>query len=176
MIFLAKKEDDLFRLFKSTNNGESFEEVSVIPVDSNGRSYCNMIFDTENTLHFYSYNVNAEDKMDHAISRDCGKNWEVLEPCFVAKGIRNPQINYLDGVYILHARAGGVKGFVMYTSTDATHFDEGTMLIEKKDAYCFYSNNIVLEDEKGKYMLIQYSDTYDGSCRVNVWHQIVRIK
>ena len=174
--FLGKKEDDLFRLFKSTDNGESFFELSIVPIDTIGRSYCNMIFDTDDVLHFYSYNINAEDKMDHAVSRDNGQNWEVCEPCFVAKGVRNPQIGYLDGVYILHARAGQVKGFVLYTSEDGVRFDEGTMLIEKPNAYCFYSNNIVLEDEKGKFMLIQYSDTYDNCCRVNVWHQIIRIK
>lgn len=85
-------------------------------------------------------------------------------------------IRSFDGVYILHGRAGGVKGFVLYTSTDAENFDEGTMLIDKKDAYCFYSNNLTLTDEKGEFMLIQYSDTYDESCRVNVWHQVLRIK
>ena len=174
--FFGKKPDDIFRLFKSDDNGDSFFEVSSLPVESNGRSYCNILFYNKNRLHFYSYNSNAEDKMDHAVSEDFGKSWKVCEPCYLAKGIRNPQIGYVDGVYILHGRAGGVKGFVLYTSTDAENFDEGTMLIDKKDAYCFYSNNLTLTDEKGEFMLIQYSDTYDESCRVNVWHQVLRIK
>ena len=174
--FIGKKDEDKFVVFKSDDNGATFYQVSIVPVDAIGRAYCNMIFDQNDRLHFYSYNVNSEDNMDHAVSDDFAKSWTVLEPCYVAKGIRNPQIGYVDGVYVLHGRAGGVKGFVLYTSTDATTFDEGTMLIEKPDAYCYYSNNITLEDENGKFMLIQYSDTYDNSCRVNVWHQILRIK
>lgn len=173
--FFGRDENDKFRLFKSDDNGESFEELSVVPINSVSRSYCNIIFDTNNVLHFYAYNVLDEEHLDHAVSYDLGKTWELTKPCYLAKGVRNHQIGYLDGVYILHGRAGGLKGFVLYLSNDGINFDEGSLLVEK-ESYCFYSNNQVLEDEKGKFMLIQYSDTYDDSYRVNVWHQKVRIK
>ncbi len=174
--FLGKTDENKFVLLKSDDEGESFYEASILPTPGIERAYCAMIFDQNGALHFYGYNAAAEDYLDHAVSRDFGKSWTATEPSYIDKGIRNPQIGFVDGVYILHGRAGGVKGFVLYSSSDAVHFDSGTMLIEKPGAYCFYSNNITLEDEEGKFLLLQYSDTYDSSCRVNVWHQKLRIK
>ena len=60
--------------------------------------------------------------------------WEILAPCYLAKGIRNNQIAQ------------------------------------------YYSNNIRLRDEKGDFLLIQYSESYDGSARVNIKHVELRVK
>jgi len=68
-----------------------------------------------------------------------------------------------------------LKGFVLYTSEDGSHWDEGTMLVHKEGVSAYYSNNINLKDEKGNFLLIQYSESYDGN-RVNVMHQKLRIK
>lgn len=38
----------------------------------------------------------------------------------------------------------------------------------------FYSNNLNLTDEKGNFLLIQYSQPY-AFIRVNVWHLNLRI-
>ena len=173
--FLGKTEMHKYRIYTSHDNGKNFEEHSTVPFDTYGRGYGAMIFDQEGKLHVYAYNNAAEHRLDHAISSDLGKTWEVLTPCYLAEGIRNPQIAYIDGVYILHGRAGGKRGFVLYTSEDATCWDEGTYLVRKRDVAAFYSNNLNLTDEKGNLLLIQYSDSYAGE-RVNVMHQKLRIR
>ena len=179
--FLGKTPDHKYRIYISKDSGKTFEERSVVPFDTHDRGYCSMLLDKDEILHVYAYNLNAEEYMDHAISTDFGVTWTVVEPCFVAKGIRNPQTALIDDVYILHGRAGGVEGFVIYSSEDATHWDEGYMLVRNKDALAFYSNNLNLTDEKGNFLLIQYSDlykniTYETRCAVNVMHTKVRIK
>ena len=113
--------------------------------------------------------------MDHAVSYDGGKTWRNEGPCYLAKGIRNPQVGLIDGVYVLHGRAGGVKGFVFYTSPDGYHWDEGELLIRKEKVGAFYSNNLNLTDENGNFLLVQYSDSYKGN-RVNVMHMNVRVR
>ena len=40
----------------------------------------------------------------------------------------------------------------------------------------YYSNNINLKDEQGNFLLIQYSESYDGSMRVNGKHVRLRVK
>lgn len=185
--FLGKEPEHVYRIYKSDDNGDTWSELCVVPYPSTvGRGYCAMTFDKNDVLHAYAYNSEDEEHLDHAISRDFGKTWEVTEPSYVAKGVRNPQIGYIDGLYILHGRAGGVKGFVLYTSEDAVHWDEGHMLIDNLDAWCYYSNNITLRDEDGELMIIQYSENYDyppgeeiegrNSDRVNVMHTTLRIK
>ena len=67
------------------------------------------------------------------------------------------------------------KGFVFYTSPDGYHWDEGEILVPKEKVGAFYSNNLNLTDEKGNFLLVQYSDSYQGS-RVNVMHMNVRVK
>lgn len=173
--FLGSTGDHRYRIYKSTDNGKSFFEISMVPFDTKNRGYGAMLFDEAGVLHVYAYNLDAECEMDHAISPDGGKRWQVLTPCHVAKGIRNPQVALIDGVYILHGRSGEAEGFVIYTSEDATNWDDGTMLIYDKHAAAFYSNNINLKDEDGNFLLIQYSDQYKFAA-VNVMHQKLRIK
>ena len=175
--FLGSKPEHVYRLYRSCDNGESFHELCVVPFpDTTRRGYCSMMFDTNGALHAYAYNEACETEMDHVISYDCGVTWEVQKPCYLEKGIRNPQTALIDGVYILHGRAGDVKGFVLYTSEDASNWDEGTMLIEKPGAAAYYSNNLNLYDEEGNFLLIQFSDTYAQDARVNVKHMKLRIK
>ena len=98
-----------------------------------------------------------------------------MEPCYVARGMRNPQTAFIDGVYILHGRGLDWGGLVAYTSEDGYTWDEGTVIAEKR-ALAYYSNNINLKDEKGNFLLIQYSSPYAEDYRVNVMHQKLRIK
>lgn len=183
--FCGNDKNHLYRIYKSTDNGKTFEELSVLSFEPYGRGYGNMIFDSEGILHAYAYNVKSEKELDHAISRDCGKTWELLKPCYLANKIRNPQIALIDGVYLLHGRGGDLGGFVMYTSEDATNWDEGTILSDKTHVGAFYSENLNLKDENGNFLLIQYSDTYDKPnpnasspwcAKVNAMHIKVRIK
>lgn len=173
--FIGTTPEHVYRIYKSADNGESFEELCVVPIDGIGRGYGSILIDDDNVLHAYGYNVNAETEMDHAISRDFGKTWTLLKPCYLKEGIRNPQTAQIDGVYVAHGRAGDVKGFILYTSLDSANWDEGHYIHWKPGGACYYSNNLNLRDENGNFLLIQYSDAY-RSCCVNVRHIRLRIK
>ena len=179
--FLGKGLEHLYRIIKSDDNGKSFYEHSVVSFPSTeSRGYGNMIFTPENTLLVYVYNANDEVNMDCIKSDDLGKTWNNYVKCYVDKKIRNPQIGFLDGQYILHGRAGeseaGTGSFVIYTSLDGINWSQGEILVEGRPA-CFYSNNIVIKCADGKNrMLVQYSENYNDpapgkwSGQVNVMH------
>lgn len=173
--FWGANEEHQYRIYKSEDNGQTFTEVSVIPFDTLRRGYGAMIFDVDNRLHVYAYNESDESVIDHAISNDFGKTWVVLEPCTVSKGVRNPQIAFIDGVFILHGRSATWDSFVFYTSTDATNWDEGTEVIKTAPVGQYYSNNINLKDGEGNFLLVQYSESYVRS-RVNVKHMKLRVR
>jgi len=186
--FIGKTAENVHRIYKSTDNGKTFEELCIPPIDGIGRSYASMLFDSEDTLHIYTYNINAECEMDHAISKDFGKTWILCKPCHLEKGIRNPQTALIDGVYILHGRAKQQEGFVFYSSENGYDWDEGYFLVYRPNSACFYSNNLNLSDENGNFLLVQYSDAYNPPddptvevwflkyARVNVMHLKLRIK
>ena len=174
--FIGAKPEDVFRLYRSDDNAQSFYEVCVVPMDTTNRGYGAMLFDAEGRLHVFAYNGSAECEMDHIISDDEGKTWTLQKPCFMKEGCRNPQLALLDGVYILHARANGPNGFVLYTSENLQDWDEGCYIVEKKGAMAYYSNNLNLSDENGNFLLVKYDDTYRGAGVVNGMHTKVRIK
>lgn len=173
----ATSPDHVYRIYRSMDNGETFEEYSVLPIDPIGRFYGALLFDAEGKLHAYTYNESAEREMDHAVSGDNGKTWTKLAPCYLEKAIRNPQVALIDGVYILHGRSEGALGFVFYTSENACDWDEG-MLLNKWDYEIgqYYSNNLNLSDEQGNFLLVQYSETYNADYRVDVKHIRLRVK
>jgi hypothetical protein len=173
--FLGSDETHKYRLYKSFDRGQTFTEVSVIPFDTLRRGYGAMIYDTGNRLHAYAYNEADETVIDHAISTDDGATWTVEEPCFVDRGVRNPQIAYLDGVYLLHGRSASVDSFVFYTSTDATHWDPAIVAAKTLPFGQYYSNYLNLNDENGHFLLVQYSESYHRS-KVNVKHMEIRIR
>lgn len=178
--FWGTRDEHVYRIYKSTDNGQTFNELCVVPFKSTlGRTYGNMIITEDKQLIVYAYNVNDQEKMDYCISNDMGKTWIKTGLSYLKQKIRNPQVGCLDGQYILHGRAGedehGHGGFVLYTSKDGINWDDGKMLIENKSA-CFYSDNLTLKTPYGKNkMLVQYSENIndpgsDWSGRVNVMH------
>ena len=179
--FWGSKKEHLYRIYKSDDNGKSFYEHSVVAFPSTlGLAYGNMIFTQKDELIVYAYDSNDEFNMHCMISYDKGKTWSVSKKSFVAKKIRNPQVNILDGQYILHGRAGeneaGTGAFVLYTSSDGINWDEGKILVEGRPA-SFYSNNLVVKLPDGKNsMLVQYSENYNDpnpgvwTGQVNVMH------
>ena len=181
--FLGSTQEHKYRIYKSNDNGKSFAELCEVPIDGNGRGYGSMIFDENDTLHVYAYNRNAENYMDHAVSQDFGAGWKLLEPSYLEKGIRNPQTAILDGVFILHGRTGDRNGFVVYTSEDGSKWDEG-VLVEHQNylAGAYYSNNLIMEDEKGRFLLVQYSGPYTKETEpyyvgtVNVKHMRIEVE
>ena len=174
VIFTGTRPEDLYRLYKSDDNGETFYELSVVGFPSTkDLGYGNMTVSPEGNLIVYAYNIEDEVNLSYAVSADGGKTWCETGKSYVANRIRNPQVGILDGQYILHGRAGA-KGFVLYTSADGIHWDEGTMLDTEKGG-CYYSNNIVLDNPHKpgkKRMLVQYSESYELA-RVNIMHMMI---
>ena len=173
--FLGKTEEHKYRLYKSFDNGVSFKEASVIPFDTHQRGYGSVVFGGDGRLHAYVYYKDDESVIDHAVSEDRGDSWTVCDPCHVEKGARNPQTAYIDGVFIMHARNAGEDAFVFYTSKDGAVWDAGTEIAKTAPAGQYYSNNLQLSDKAGNFLLVQYSESYDGS-KVNVKHLKLRIK
>lgn len=169
VIFTGNKPEHEYHLFRSDDKGESFVDLGALPIESFGRAYGSMLARPDGSIVVYAYNSKDECHMDTILTRDGGVTWEVLPPCYVALGIRNPQTAILDDTYVLHGRGANSRSFVLYTSADGLTWDAGVCL-EPSKSRCYYSNNIVLRDTDGRNrLLIQYSDAYDVA-RVNVMH------
>ena len=165
--FTGNKPEHVYRLYRSEDNCRSFQEICVVPLDTDHRAYGNMIFTPAGDLIVYAYNEKDEVHMDYIISHDCGKTWETPGKSFVKNKIRNPQVGMLDGQYILHGRAGeageaGLIGeFVLYTSADGIHWDDGKILVTGRPA-SFYSENLTFTLPDGtQKMLVKYSENYN---------------
>lgn len=168
--FCGEKAEHVYRIFTSHNNGESFEELCIVPIPSLGRGYGAMLFDNRGILHIYAYNSKDEQNMDHIISTDYGKTWKKPEVCFLKDGIRNPQVTQMNDIYVAHGRNMSLTGFVVYTSEDGYTWDEGCY-IGHENGSCYYSNNIVLKDKNNNNrLLVQYSESYGREACVNVKH------
>lgn len=165
----AVDPEHVYRIYESSDSGATFQEVCVVPFGGvYHRFYGALTVNPEGALVAYAYDEGDECSMDYAVSPDFGKTWTEVGKSFLKNKMRNPQIGKLDGQYILHGRAG-VAGFVIYTSSDGITWDEGTLLDTEKE-YCYYSNNMLVEEEgKPARLLIQYSEGYHET-RVNVMH------
>ncbi len=162
----------------SEDGGESFEELCIVPTDTMGRSYASIIFDAQDKMHFYIYNVNAEHDPDHLVSDDYGKTFHSEGTCHLAKGSRNIQTARIGGIFVLHCRGEEINRnkFPLYTSLDGYHWDEGEFIDQTDFGTCFYSNNLLLKDENGnERLLLQYSHSYFDKC-VNVRHMWLSIE
>ena len=182
--FLGTDENHVYRLFVSHDSGETFSERCVVPINGKDHSYASMLFDDKGEMHVYAYCSKNEQLLDHAISSDNGHTFRIAEPCFFGHGARNPQVALIDGIYIMHGRASDRKGFMVYSSPDGQHWDEGVRLVDKPHlAGAFYSNNLNLKDDDGEeFLLVQFSDTYTDDpnayyvATVNVMHTRIRIR
>lgn len=171
--------EHVYRLYVSTDNGLHFTSRSVLPYDTYGRSYGAMEWLPDGRLITYNYNEHDEFNMDCCISADLGYTWSEPFHSYCAKRIRNPQVCQLNGVYFLHGRSGNngpelPYNFVLYTSEDGIHWDDGVYLYESKENEwgnaSYYSNNLVTGRYGGKRrILIQSSVPYFEGC-VNVKH------
>lgn len=177
--FCANKPEHVYRLFKSEDNCETFTEVSVLPFRDNALNlgYGNMVFREDGSLVVYAYNLKDEQNMEYLVSYDDGKTFTESGKSFVKNKIRNPQVGFLDGQYILHGRAGeseGGKGsFVIYTSKDGIEWDDGEVMAKNLRPACFYSCNLTVKLPNGKNrMLIKYSETYHKGIVEGKWGQV----
>ncbi len=183
--FTCNEEGKFYKIFASDDNGKSFYEYSIIPFNTLGHAYGNLIFREDSSLVFYGYNVNDQLNLTGLISNDFGLTWSEPFKIAVAKIARNPQVGFVNGTYIMHARSvdennrGG--NFVVYHSKDGINWDEGTIvseLIDGKAKGGYYSNNITICGNDGiDRMLIQYSEDYIlPSGRVNIMHAWVEVE
>lgn len=175
--FRGRDPEHLYRLFKSTDNGISFYEESVVDFgDTFGLGYGSLIFMPDHRLVAYAQDLSDPEHLRYSVSDDEGKTWSECGKSRVACGAINPQINILDGQYIMHCRSAFDCDLVLYTSADGLHWDEGHILNpEKHSTGCFYSNNVIVHGygkDGGDRMIVQFSESYDSS-RVNAMHIMI---
>ncbi len=178
--FLATKPEHRYYIYESRDHGQSFTLRGELPGDTFHRAYGSMVLRNDGALVCYTYNDQDEFHMDYHVSRDFGVSWEESGTSFCAKRIRNPQVAKVRGGYLLHGRAGCMTPelpmhFVLYTSVDGIHWDEGVYLYEDSGKTAYYSNNLVLDRPDGtQRVLIQASIPYSKGC-VNIAHWLLEI-
>ena len=178
------KPEHLYRLYRSHDNGKSFHLASVVDIDNLGHAYGALQFRADGTLVAYANNIWNGYLLAESVSRDGGLTWERQPECRLSLGIRNIQISRLGGGYVMHGRAyqdaTWGKGFIVYTSRDGLHWDDG-FLMEPEKSSCYYSNNLLLKKPDGtETLLVQYSDRYgdtpaNATC-VNVMHRFMHFE
>ena len=179
--FLAQKPEHRYYLYKSLDHGKTFSLQGMLPGDTAGHAYGAMTLTDEGDLICYEYDNNDEYNLVYHISRDMGETWIESGQSYCKKRIRNPQVAKVRGGYLLHGRAGCNGNelpmhFVLYTSPDGIHWDDGIYLCEIEAMTAYYSNNLVMTQDDGhERVLIQASVPYSKG-RVNIAHWILTIK
>jgi len=167
--FFGECDDHSMHLYVSTDNGETFTHRSEINFDRSDHSfYGTMIFQPDGRLFAYAYDEYDEYNLKYNVSDDCGMTWGLPRRAFFEKRIRNPQIAYFGGMYLIHGRSGSwgeedPKGhFIAYTSPDGIHWDEGQYLRMREAHAGSYSNNLIVHHPDGRErLLIQTSHAYE---------------
>ena len=167
-----------YSLYVSTDNGRTFRRRSILPFEIDGRGYGTMAILVDGSLIAYIYNIADEKHLDYVVSQDGGDTWSEVQTAYFARQIRNPQMAAFKDGYVLHGRSGsmgeeGVKGhFVLYTSRDGMHWDEGRYLQMQTAGAGAYSNNLLVGDPHTgipRRLLIQASHAYEAD-KTNVMH------
>ncbi len=169
--FIGEKPEHTYGIFASDDDGHSFYEISELPIDGIGRGYGSLLYDAKGVLHGYGYNEKDERHMDHCVSYDRGETWTLCEPCYLDRGIRNPQTAQLDGIYVCHGRGEQAYGFVFYTSTDGQNWTK-SFLAGTKRGGCYYSNNLVLTENGKSWLLVQYSELLSETSEIPPYSQV----
>jgi hypothetical protein len=180
----GNQPDHFYSLYASSDNGRSFSLRSKLPFDVNGRGYGTMAILPDGGLIAYVYNIADEHHLDATISHDGGRTWGDVRQVFLAKYIRNPQVAAFADGYVLHGRSGsegedqdrkGKRHFVLYTSPDGIHWDEGRYLRRHIEGLGLgaYSNNVLVHDpahpEAPPRLLLQASFPY-AEGKTNIYH------
>ena len=158
-----------YELLVSEDNGETFTSRGIVPFANTMTCfYGNMVFTPEGKLLVYCYDECDEHNLKYIISNDCGLTWETTRRTFFARRIRNPQLAYFGGKYIVHGRSGTwgqvekTGHFVVYTSDDGINWDEGQYMHMRVAKAGAYSNNLVVHMPDGsERLMIQVSKAYE---------------
>lgn len=180
-------------LWVSDDDGESFSQRSVLPFDDANYYWAAAPLD-KGEIIVYSYNAHhkredrtAEQNLPYVVSGDGGRTWSDVRTTHFAKGIRNMQLSgKLGDLYFMHGRSGsyprdpasddpGPGNFVLYSSPDGIHWDEGVMLMSRLQTPgggdCYSANAIIgkYDSEISERLLIHSDISYSGA-RTNM-HQ-----
>jgi Neuraminidase (sialidase) len=170
------KPEHVYRLYVSTDGGETFSERSALPFGTYGRGYGTMEVLKDGRIIACVYNIEDEHHLEYVTSADDGYTWSEVQRTSCAKKIRNPQMVAVGDLFFLHGRSGN-KGddsghFVLYTSPDGIHWDSGMYLRMQDAGHGAYSNNLVvgkLAQGKRLRLLIQASHAYEQH-KTNILH------
>lgn len=170
------RKEHVYQLFTSEDNGLSFTLRSTLPLDTFGRGYGTIEFLDSNQIIVGIYNSKDEENMDVIVSPDRGYSWGRQQAVYLAKRIRNPQLVRFGKGFLLHGRSGNEGqnpgNFVLYSSPDGFHWDEGRYLCLREAGFGEYSNNLVVYDRllKKNRLLIQSSHAYrDNLTNIHLW-------
>lgn len=174
-------------LWVSADNGESFHQRSTLPFDTDCYYWAAGALD-DGRIIVYTYDAHirtddrtAEQNIPYVISKDGGRTWSDVQTTHFAKGIRNMQLSGKVGeFYFIHGRSGsqprdlvgddpGPGSFVLYSSRDGIHWDEGIVLMSRLQTPgggdCYSANTVI-----GKYdpatperLLIHCDISYSGA-------------
>ena len=180
-------------LWVSGDNGKSFSRRSILPFDDDSYYWAAGALD-DGQIIVYTYDAHlrrddrtAEQNIPYVISTDGGRTWSDVQTAHFAKGIRNMQLSgKLGQWYFIQGRSGsyprdlvgddpGPQNFVLYSSRDGIHWDEGIVLMSRLQTPgggdCYSANEVI-----GKYdpatpeRLLIHSDVSYAGAKTNM-HQ-----
>ena len=180
-------------LWVSGDNGKSFSRRSILPFDDDCYYWAAGALD-DGKIIVYTYNAHlrgddrtAEQNIPYVLSTDGGRTWSDVQTAHFAKGIRNMQLSEKLGQwYFIQGRSGsnprdlvgddpGPNNFVLYSSRDGIHWDDGIILMSRLQTPgggdCYSANEII-----GKYdpatpeRLLIHSDVSYAGAKTNM-HQ-----
>lgn len=170
------------RLYVSEDNGESFQQRSILPFKDR-LWYGAMAPLDESSIIAYAYRSGDEHFLRYTISEDGGHTWGAVGKSHFAKRIRNPQLSERLGfLYFMHGRSGqdgdDPRHLVLYQSEDGIHWDEGVFLNKgATNDLDSYSTNAIIgnyDPEMPTRLLIQSSIAYSqNGRRVNLHHWVI---
>ncbi len=183
-------------LWVSEDNGETFQKRSTLPFEDADYYWAAAALEDGNII-VYTYNahhvedpVKAEKDIPYVISADGGHTWSGIQTAHFAKSIRNMQMSgNLGGYYYLHGRSGsyerpvtatdpGAGHFVLYRSKDGIHWDEGVVLMSRKNtpggADAYSSNEIIgkYDENRPERLMILVDFSYNGP-RTNMYYYLL---
>ena len=166
----------VYKLFVSEDGGKSFHLKSRLPFQSTFNCiYGNMEFIDDDRMIAYIYDSGDEYNLKYIISKDRGEHWSVNRRAFFKQKIRNPQVIRWDDTWFMHGRTGSFGenqgNFVLYTSRDGIHWDDGLVLQKVVEGDGAYSNNLLIHCPDGKKrLMIQASHAYkDNRTNIDMW-------
>jgi len=155
-------------LYVSTDDGQTWGRRSTLTLD-NDKWYGAMCIMADGRLLAGAYTHRDEAHFHYCISGDDGKTWSEQKATAVDKGIRDPELAYLGGLYYLHGRSGhhgaGAHRFVLYTSKDGEHWSEGIVVSSDERGPDGYSHNCIVrkyDRSVPSELMVLYSIVYEG--------------